>query len=307
MHAFSQPSPRHAAPAGVAFGVGAYVIWGLLPLFLRELDGVPLLQLVAHRVVWSLLLLAAMATLLGSWPAIRAIARSRRTALMLVASAALIASNWLVYIWAVFHGHVLAASLGYFINPLVNVLLGMAVLHERLRKLQGLAVAIAAAGVAAMALTGGAGLWISLALAISFGLYGLVRKMAAAEPLAGLLIETALLAPLALGWLVWSAGQGEGVFGKVGGTDLLLMASGAVTAAPLLMFAAAAKRLRLATLGLVQYIAPTLLFIQAAWLFGEPVTSLHLFTFGCIWAGLLLYAYDSLHRPEIAASVTPPE
>lgn len=282
--------------------MGAYAVWGCLPLFLKLLAAAPALQILAQRVVWSLLLLAVVVTLLGRWPDISALARNRRAVLMLVGSAALIAINWLVYIWAVLGGHVIAASLGYFINPLVNVALGVAILGERLRRLQGLAVAIAAIGVIAMALSGGGGLWIALTLAVSFGLYGLVRKLAPADALGGLLIETALLAPLALGWLAWTAAQGNAAFGQDRELDMLLMLSGVVTAAPLLMFGAAAKRLRYGTLGLIQYLAPSLQLLQAVLLFGERMTTIHIFTFGCIWAALALYAIDGLRGP-----IAPPE
>ena len=298
---------RSAARKGVALGLSTYAIWGVFPLFLRLLEGVAPLQIVAHRVIWSFLLLAMLVTGLGYWSKIRSVVRSPTTLLMLAACAGLIGSNWLLYIWAVFHGHVLAASLGYFINPLVNVLLGVAVLHERLRKLQAVAVAMAGVGVAAMAASGGADLGIALWLAVSFSLYGLMRTLVAADPLGGLLIETALLAPLSLAWLVWTALHGESAFGQARSTDLLLMAGGLLTAAPLLMFAAAARRLRLTTLGLLQYIAPTLLFIQAATLFGEKVTALHLFTFGCIWAGLLLYAVDGLRAASSSVQPALPE
>ena len=290
---------------GMALGIGAYVLWGGLPLFLKLLAGVPALQILAHRALWSLALLAGAATLLGRWPPILAHARNRRTLIMLAASATLIATNWLIYIWAVFDGQMLAASLGYFINPLVNVALGVAVLGERLRRLQALAVGLAAVGVSAMALSGAGGIWISLALALTFGVYGLVRKLVAPDALAGLLIETALLAPLAIGCILWSAGQGESAFGHAPGLDALLIMSGAVTAAPLLMFAAAARRMRYATLGLFQYIAPTMLFLESVLLFGERMTAVHIFTFACIWIGLAIYAIDGLRGARIEPQ--PPE
>jgi chloramphenicol-sensitive protein RarD len=302
MTSHSRPGPG----VGIALGIGAYAIWGCLPLFLKLLAPTPPLQILAHRVVWSLLLLAVVVTALGRWPAIRAVARDRRTLLMLALSATLIACNWLVYIWAVIGGHVLAASLGYFINPLVNVVLGVAILGERLRRLQGIAVVVAAIGVAALALSGGGGLWIAIALALTFGFYGLIRKLVPAEALEGLLIETALLGPLALGWLLWTATQGTASFGGEPHHDALLVMSGVVTAMPLLMFSAAARRMRFATLGLLQYLAPTLQFLQAVLLFGERMTPVHVLTFGCIWAGLALYAIDGL-RGGKAEPVAPPE
>lgn len=223
---------------GLILGVSAYVLWGLLPLYLHLLQGVPALQVLAHRVLWSVLLLAVIVLVMRRGGAILAAARGR-TLLLLCGSAALIAVNWLVYIWAVQNGHVLEASLGYFINPLVNVALGMVVLGERIGTIQKAAVAVAAAGVAVLAVAGGGALWIPLTLAFSFGLYGLIRKVAAIDALGGLTVETALLAAPALAVLLLGA---EPVFGRGVQTDTLLVLAGAVTAAPLLMFAAAARR-----------------------------------------------------------------
>ncbi len=295
--------------AGLVFGAGCYALWGVLPLYIHLLQDVPALQVLAHRVLWSLLLLVVVIVLLRRARPILAAARGR-TLLYLVASAALIAINWLVYIWAVQHHHVLEASLGYFINPLVNVALGVAVLGERLRRLQGVAIAVAAAGVAILAISGGGALWISLALAASFGLYGLVRKVAAIDALGGLTVETLLLAPASLA-LLFHAGQvGQGAFGQSAGLDWLLVLAGPVTAAPLLLFAAAARRLPLATLGLLQYIAPSLQFAEAVLFFGEPVRLVHIVTFALIWTGCALYALDGLRaaraRPKPRAGLIRP-
>jgi chloramphenicol-sensitive protein RarD len=286
---------RRPIDRGLTLGLGAYVLWGLLPLYLKLLNGVPPLQVLAHRVLWSSVLLVLGAVVLKRVGAIRAAARGR-TLLMLSASAALIAVNWLLYIWAVQSGHVLEASLGYFINPLVNVALGVAVLGERLRRVQGVAVALAGAGVAAFAWGAGALLWMPLTLAVSFSLYGLIRKTVAIDALGGLLIETLILAPVAVAILAHAHGTGRGAFGRDAGLDGLLLISGALTAAPLLLFAAAARRLRYATLGLLQYIGPTLGLLQAVLLFGEPFRTVHLVTFGLIWAGCALYAWDSLRE-----------
>jgi chloramphenicol-sensitive protein RarD len=279
--------------AGLFFGAGAYALWGVLPLYIHLLQDVPALQVLAHRVVWSLLLLIVVIVVLRrAGPILRA-ARGR-TLLYLVASAGLIAVNWLVYIWAVQHHHVLEASLGYFINPLVNVALGVAVLGERLRRLQGVAIAVAAAGVAILAISGGGALWISLALAASFGLYGLVRKVAAIDALGGLTVETLLLAPASLALLFYAGQTGQGALGQSTGLDWLLVLAGPVTAAPLLLFAAAARRLPLTTLGLLQYIAPSFQFAQAILFFGEPVGLAHIVTFALIWTGCALYALDGV-------------
>ena len=288
---------------GLILGVGAYVSWGLLPLYLKLLHAVPSLQVLSHRVVWSLLLLAVVVVALRRVRAIRAAARGRTLGL-LCASAALIAVNWLVYIWAVQHAHVLEASLGYFINPLVNVALGVVVLGERVSRVQWVAVAIAAAGVVVLAINGGGQLWISIALALSFGFYGLVRKVAAIDALGGLTVETLLLGPVALGVIWWAGAHGQGAWGHDARLDTLLVLAGAVTAAPLLMFAAAARRLRYATMGLLQYLAPTLQFLQAVLLFGEPLRPVHFVTFALIWTGCALYAFDSVRAARRMEAAT---
>lgn len=282
--------------------VSAFAIWGVLPLYFHALSEVPALQVLSHRVVWSMLLLGIVVIVTGRARSILAAARGRTLAL-LVASAALIAVNWLVYIWAVQHHHVLEGSLGYFINPLVNVALGVLVLGERLRRWQGVAIGIAAAGVAVLALSGGGSLWISLVLAASFGLYGLVRKVAAIDALGGLTVETVLLAPLALGVLVYAGMIGQGSLGKSWTLDGMLILSGVITSAPLLMFAAAARRLPLATLGLLQYIAPTAQFAEAVLVFGEQVTRVHAVTFVLIWSGCALYAWDSIRAARARSAV----
>ena len=290
-----------ADTGGLALGVGAYTLWGVLPLYIHLLKDVPALQVLAHRVLWSLVLLAVIIVIFRRARPIFAAARGR-TLLLLLGSALLIAINWIVYIWAVQNDHVLEASLGYFINPLINVALGFAFLGERLRRIQGVAIAIAAAGVLVLAISGGGALWISLALAISFGLYGLLRKVAAIDALGGLTIETLLLAPFSLALLVHADQAGTGAFGQTTYLDLLLILAGAVTAAPLLMFAAAARRMPLATLGLLQYIAPSLQFAEAVLLFGEPVRTVHIATFALIWTGCALYAFDSIRASRVSVA-----
>jgi chloramphenicol-sensitive protein RarD len=291
---------------GLALAVGAYVMWGALPLYFYLLRSVPALQILAHRVLWSVLLLAAIVVALRRVRGIATAARGR-TLLLLCASATLIAINWLVYIWAAQHAHVLEASLGYFINPLVNVALGVALLGERLSRLQGVAIATAALGVVILAASGSGMLWISIALALSFGFYGLLRKIAAIDALGGLTVETLLLLPFALALLAQTSMAGTAVFGHELRIDLLLLLAGGVTAAPLLMYAAAARRMPFATLGLLQYIAPSLQFLQAVLVFGEPVRHVHLVTFVLIWTGCALYAFDSLRqvrRQQVADQAT---
>ncbi|WP_448662422.1 EamA family transporter RarD [Sphingomonas sp. CJ20] len=300
MHRTTLPDAK-----GLLLGICAYVIWGVLPLYFHLLKDVPPLQILAHRVLWSVLLLMVLVLALKKARPILAAARGR-TLLLLAASAALIAINWYTYIWAVQHNHVLEASLGYFINPLLNVALGMLVLRERLRRWQGVAIAIAAAGVVVFASQGGGALWISLVLAASFGVYGLLRKVAAIDALGGLTVETLLLAPLALLVLWQASATGQGAMGHDARTDILLVLAGIVTAAPLLMFAAAARRMPYATLGLIQYIAPSLQFAEAV-LFGERVGPAHAITFALIWIGCGLYAWDSLRSARAAPLVMEPD
>ena len=287
---------RREAATGVALGVAAYLTWGFLPIYLKALAIVPAPQVLAHRILWSLLLVAGVVAAMRRGGALLAVLRSPRTSAVLALTASLIAVNWLTYIWAVNSGQVLETSLGYFINPLVNVALGVIVLRERLRRPQIAAVLLAGIGVAVLAVAQGGLPWIALVLAFSFGLYGLLRKMAPVDPLTGLLGETAILAPLCFFYLLWVGSIGVSSFGESAWIDFLLVLSGLVTAAPLLMFAAAGKRLRYATIGLLQYIAPTIQFLLAVLLFGEALTSAHLVTFGFIWLGLALYAGDALRQ-----------
>lgn len=286
--------------AGLLCGFFAYLIWGLLPLYLHLLRAVPASQVLGHRILWSLGLLVMVVVGLRRAKAIRA-AVTGRVLLMLTGSALLISINWLVYIWAVAHAQVLAASLGYFINPLVNVALGIVVLRERIRPVQKLAVGLAAAGVLVLAASGSAGLWISLTLALSFGLYGLLRKTVAIDALGGLTIETLILAPFAAAALALAGANGSAAWGASVRMDVLLAFTGVLTAVPLVLFAAAARRLRYATLGLLQYLAPSLAFGEAVLLFGEPLRPVQIVTFALIWTGCALYAFDSVRAARGAA------
>jgi chloramphenicol-sensitive protein RarD len=273
----------------VILGLAAYAAWGVLPLYFKALAAVRPTEIVAHRIVWSLLFLTAVATLWRRWPHIRAAIAAPRIALVLLLTASLIGVNWLVYIYAVISGHVLEGSLGYYLNPLVNVLLGVVFLKERLARIQVGAVLLAAAGVAILAFGAGSALWISLTLAATFASYGFVRKVAPVDALEGLYVETLFLAPIALGWIAWLTAHQEGSFLLDGRTDLLLVLGGAVTAIPLLLFTAAAKRLPYSTLGFLQYVAPSLQFLLAVAAFGEPLTRSHLLCFGLIWTALAIF------------------
>lgn len=286
---------------GLWLGVSAYVLWGLLPIYLKLLTGVPAGEVLAHRILWSLVLLIGIVLIWRRGPGIWRAARGRTLGLLALSSA-LILVNWFVLIWAVLNGHVLEAALGYFINPLVNVALGVLVLHERVSAVQKAAVGVAAAGVLLLAVSGGGTIWISLTLAVSFALYGLVRKVVDIDALGGLTVETLLLAPLALLLLAGAAGDGGAAWGRDGHTDLLLVLAGPATALPLLLFAAAARRMPYSTLGLLQYIAPSMSFLEAVLLFGEPVGPVHVATFALIWSGCALYAWDGLRRPKLATA-----
>lgn len=274
---------------GVLSAVAAYGMWGMLPSYFHLLQGFGPLQILAHRILWSLLALIVIVGAAGRFGRVRTALAAFRLRLMLLCSASLLAINWVIYIWAVQNEHVLEASLGYFINPLVNIALGVAVLGERLRSVQLAALALAVAGVLVMALGGGS-FWIPLALAVTFALYGLVRKMAPVDALSGVLGETLILAPAALALLYWLAAKGVPTFPAEAHVGVLLALSGVITATPLFLFAVAAKRMRYSTLGLIQFIAPTLQFLQGVLLNGEPFTTRHAVTFGCIWTGCAVYA-----------------
>lgn len=295
------PAPRpDPARAGVLYALLAYGCWGLIPIYWKSVSAVPALQMVAHRCVWGLVVLALLLAVARRLPEALAVFRRPRQVLLLLTSGLLLAGNWLVFVGAVNQGRVLESSLGYYINPLVNVLLGVLVLRERLRPLQAVAVGLAALAVVLLALALGAAPWIALALAFTFGLYGLLRKVARVDALIGLSVETLLLAPAAATVLVLEDAAGRGVLGRAGpdgALDLALqgriLLSGLVTALPLLWFAHAARRLRYATLGLFQYVTPTGHLLLAVGLYGERFTGAHALTFGLIAAALALYAVDA--------------
>lgn len=285
--------------------IGAYASWGLLPLFFRLLHHVDPIEIVTQRVIWSLLLILAILSLRGAISPLLVTLRDRRLVLPLAASAILIALNWLTYVWAVNDGHVVAASLGYFLNPLVNVTLGVLVLKERLRLAQVVAIIVAAIGVAIMAASALTTLWISLSLAFTFAFYGLLRKLTPVAPMTGLGVETLLLTPLAGVYLLWEAQHGGVGFGQDALTTALLVTAGAVTTVPLVLFAVAAHRLPMATLGVMQFLAPTLQFACGILLFDERLNMGQMASFGLIWIGLILFASDSVsaaRRQRLAAA-----
>ena len=295
----------HDRSHGLPLALGAYMMWGFLPLYIVLLRHVPAFELVAWRVIFTLplcLAIAAVRRQLGE--IVRGLADWRVLRLMLV-SAALIAVNWVIYIAAINGGHIYASSLGYYINPLVNVLLGTVFLGERLSRLQWGAVALAVLGVGALLLGARDTLGISLALALSFALYGLVRKVAPVGALPGLTIETILLLPLATATAIWFAhGDGVSSFGQEVRTSLLLAGAGVLTAVPLLCFALAARRMNLSTLGFVQYLSPTIVFVLGLTVFGETLRPAQLASFVLIWAALALFSWDLWRRR--AGSAKPP-
>lgn len=288
------PASHPEAATGLFYGISAYLIWGFFPLYFKAFGTISSTQIVSHRIVWSFVLLMLISLSPGRWNDIRKAMSNRRSLLLLISSALLIATNWLVFIIAVGHGQVLQSSLGYFITPFVSVLLGMVFFKERLRRLQVVALFLAATGVITLTVRYGSFPWTALILAITFGSYGLLRKIVKTEALPGLTVETIVLAPAAAGYLLYVGWMGEGAF-LTGGwkIDLLLMSAGAVTAIPLLLFAAAARRLKLATIGFLQYITPTIQFLLAVLLFDEFFSSIHLISFIFIWIGLLFYSLDA--------------
>lgn len=287
---------------GLLYGISAYGLWGLFPLFFKQLQHVGSLEVVLHRMVWSLAFVLLVLAALRRWTWLREALRSPRLLATFAVSSLLLAANWLTYIWAVNNGHVLDASLGYFILPLVNVALGFVFLHERPRPGQWLAFGIAAAGVLWLALLTGHVPWIALGLALSFGFYGLIRKLAPLGALEGMSLETMLLAPLAAVALLWGHQSGSMPANDTH-TWLLFLLCGPVTAIPLLLFSAGARRVPLSTMGILQYLTPTILLFLGTLLYGEPFAGPRLAGFALIWTALLLYSVDGWrHRARPAAA-----
>jgi chloramphenicol-sensitive protein RarD len=281
--------------AGILYGLAAFVAWGLAPLYWKALIGVPAQETLAHRVVWSLPCLALFLGTGRRWSELWRTVRTPRVLLTLACTTLLIGLNWYLFVFAINENRILEASLGYFINPLVNVVLGLVVLRERLRPAQGFAVGLAALGVLILTVRFGHVPWLALALAVSFGFYGLLRKTVGADALVGLTVEVAFLFPIALGYLVREAWLGQGHFSfGVPSPTLLLVAAGPVTVLPLLWFTHAARRLRYTAIGVLQYLAPTGQFLLATTLYREPFTPAHLAAFGCIWAALAIYTTVSI-------------
>jgi chloramphenicol-sensitive protein RarD len=282
---------------GIASGLGAYALWGLFPLYFPLLEPAGGLEIVAHRVVWSLLFIGLLLTVVRRWSLVRAAVTDRRTMLVLAGAAVLISGNWLVFVYGVNSGHVVETSLGYFINPLVSVLLGVVVFGERLRALQWTAVGLAAVAVTVLTVEYGRPPWIALGLAFTFGLYGVMKKLVRVEAAPGLFLETALVALPAAAVLAVLHSQGEGSFGNLGAMHTaLLVLSGLATAVPLLLFAAAARRVPLSTVGLLQYLTPCMHLTIGVFVYGEPMPAVRLIGFALVWAALALFTADTLRH-----------
>ena len=289
---------------GLAAGIAAYSMWGVLPIYFKLLAGIPDTAIVAHRIVWSMVALLLLAAVTSGWGAIRTALAHRPTVKLLAVTSVLIAINWLLYVYAVNSGHILAGSLGYYLNPLANILLGRFVLKEPLSRLQWLALAIAACGVAVLAVGAWSHLWISLTLCVSFASYGLLRKIAHVDSGAGMAIETGFLLPLAVAWLLFLSAS-QPIWGTSTQQTVLLILVGIVSTTPLLLFTAAARRLRYSTLGILQFIAPTLQFLVAVLLYNEPMTRAHQFAFAAIWTAATLYLISTWRNAQ--QSSTPEE
>lgn len=296
-----------AAGRGALAAAACYFFWGLFPLYWRQLADVDAAELIAHRHVWSLVFVLGVMAAGAGFAELRGALGSRPALQWHALSGVLLTVNWLVYVWGVNHGHVLETSLGYFLVPLVNVALGRLVLKERLRPAQWTAIGCAAIGVALLLVRVGRPPWIALTLAATFGVYGLLREKSPLGPLTGLGLETLLLAPFAIAYLVWQQHTSVGALGRVSVSQhFLLLGAGVVTAIPLLLFAYGARRIRLSTLGLLQYIAPTVQFVLGVWVFREPFSPERAAAFGFIWCGLALYTADNLWSQRRSRPPTPP-
>jgi chloramphenicol-sensitive protein RarD len=286
---------RASAKSGALAATLCYLLWGLVPLYWKQLTDVNPVELIAHRHVWSLAFLLVLVGAQRGFTSVRGALSTPRSVAINLLSAILLTGNWLGYVWGVNTGHVIETSLGYFLVPLVNVAAGRFILHEHLRRLQWIAIALAAAGVLLMIVQLGRPPWIALALAATWGGYSLMRKQSPLGSVAGLTVETLLMLPLAIAFLIWRQRTGDGVLGQVDTrTQVLVLSAGIITAIPLLLFGYGARRIRLSTLGLLQYLAPSVQLMLGVWLYHEPFSRARAMCFGFIWAALALYTVDNL-------------
>jgi chloramphenicol-sensitive protein RarD len=291
---------------GIWYGISAYALWGFFPIYWKFLHNVPALQVIGHRISWSFILLLAYIVLIGQWQAFRASAMNWRTIGIYSIAAILLSFNWLIYVWGVNAGFIVETSLGYFINPLLSVLLGVVFLRERLRPLQWIPVGLATIGVIYLTFAYGRLPWIALSLAFTFGFYGFVKKLSPLGSLHGLTLETAIVFPIALAYILFIDIKGSGAFLHNGPlVDIFLIGAGVVTTIPLLMFASAAKQIPLTVVGLLQYIAPTLQFLIGVFVYREPFDHAHFVGFSIVWVALLVFAVESYLANRVPAQPIP--
>jgi chloramphenicol-sensitive protein RarD len=285
---------------GVVYALLAFFIWGLFPVYFKALHAIPSLEILAHRMAWSMLFLFIVLSVRMQWRWLGPVLRDRRLLARFAGSATLLSGNWGIYIWAVNSGHIVEASLGYFVTPLISVLFGLALLGERMRPLQWVAVAIACAGVLYLSWENGRPPWISIALALTFGGYGLLRKTAKLGALEGLALETMLLLPVALLYLAAVSLHGDSGFMAASlGVKILVVLAGPITAIPLLLFAAAARRIPLSMLGLIQYVTPMLQLLIGVVIYREPFGGPQLLGYGAIWIALAVYSLEGIARARV--------
>jgi len=290
-------APEHEdSPSGLAFAVSAYFLWGFLPLYMKALAHISPAEVVAHRIVWSVPFALVVLILLRRTSDIRTALASPKMILMAAATAAFISVNWGLYVWSITSGHAIEAALGYYINPLFSVLLGAIVLREKLKRLQWVAICVAALGVIVLTVAAGKAPWVALGMTFTWGTYALLKRRLPIGPNQGFLLEVMILLPFALVYLAKLQLSGESHFGTTGFDTLMLLGLGAVTAGPLMLYANGAKRLRLSTIAILQYIAPTLIFLTAVFIFGEPFGAARAVAFPLIWASVAIYLYSIFRR-----------
>ncbi len=298
------PNPRRETVAGVLYAGMAFFIWGISPVYWKAMQQVPALEIIAHRTVWAFFFLIVLSLVQKRWTEFKAVLQAPRSMAILLVTAILVCINWLVYVWAVNAGYLLQASLGYYINPLVNVMLGMVFLRERLSRHQAVAVLLACGAVVYRTVALGQFPWISMTLGFGFGIYGLIRKVAPVNSLVGITVETLWLTPFAAAYLACLELSGEGNFLHAGVfSDVLLAGTGVLTAVPLLFFNLGARRINLSTVGLMQFISPSCMFLLAVVAYDEPFTADQLWTFALIWAALAIYSIDSLRSFRRSAAL----
>jgi chloramphenicol-sensitive protein RarD len=281
---------------GVLIGAMSYVLWGVLAIYWKLLKAVPAYEILAHRVLWSFIFVTAVVLAQGNWAKVKNVLKQKKLMTYIFFASICVSINWFLYIWAVTSGHILDSSLGYYINPLMSIFIGMLVLKEKLNKIQYVALITALVGVIAMVVLYGSIPWVSLGLAVSFALYGLFKKLASVEPIVSLTLETLIVAPVALVFLIIRQVQGYGAFGSSSSVTFLLAFAGIVTAVPLLLFAEGTRKVKLSTMGFLQYLTPTISLFIGVFVYKESFVAADLFKFGLIWISLAIYSYSLLKK-----------